>query len=116
RRSSDLRMASVAADAGVFVGFIAEIDGVEAVAVGFVGFEADERKRADIDRAQLAIGHAEARFGVEGMGLAAELEFEAVAVVLAGDVAGEGVAAVGPPESRAFVRIEGKDLAFEALP
>ena len=61
-----------------------------------------------------AVGHQDRQHGVEGLGL---LDVVAVAVflVLASGVAGEGVAAVGPPEGRAVVGIEGQHLLGQPL-
>src|SRR5262249_50851394 len=43
------------------------------------------------------------------------LEAEAVTIILAGDVAGEGIQAVGPPEACSFVLIEGERLPGQRL-
>src|SRR5262249_13089613 len=106
------RVPPVRADA---VDPFAQVDAVQAdAAVDLVALEADEGQRADIDLAEAAVGllHAEDQLqGAGGGGLVAE----AVLVVLGGDVAGEGVEAVGPPEAGPVVAVEREDLLGEGL-
>ena len=67
-----------------------------------VVLEADERQRADVDVLARAVGLADREVELE-RARRRRLEAEAVLVVLGGDVAGEGVEAVGPPEAGAVV-------------
>ena len=83
--------------------------------VDLVVLEADERQRADVDRlpaCRRAAGPAESSLSALDR---RRLEAEAVLAVLAGDVAGEGVEAVGPPEAGAVVRVERQHLLGQRL-
>ena len=74
-----------------------EVDAVESLAVGLVVLEAHERQGPDVDLAPLAVGLQHRHLQIH---LARPRGFEAiaVAVVLAGNVAREGIQIVGPPE------------------
>src|SRR5437870_13663927 len=76
--------------------------------------EANERQRADVDPLHVAVGLLDFELELEPArrrGFVAET----VLIVLGGDVAGEGVEAVGPPETGAVVGIERQSLVLEAL-
>src|SRR5262249_54478872 len=97
----------------------AEVEAIKAVAVGFVVLETDERQRADVHFRLAAVGLLNV-FLEADLAVARRLETETVAIVFAGDVAGERIETVGPPEAGAFVLIErqhllGEDIALEGL-
>ena len=92
-----------------------EVEAVTPLGVCFVILEADERKRADIDRAPLVRRPRAPATPVEAR-RRGDLVAEAVLVALDGDVAHERVAAVGPPEARPFVAIERESLAGQRRP
>src|SRR5262249_1975348 len=77
------RVFLVRADA---VDALAEVETIEAVAVGLVVLEADERQRANVDRLAAAIGLLDGKRQAEPAG-ARGLEAVAVALVFAGNVA-----------------------------
>src|SRR5262249_53985994 len=79
---------------------LAEVETVQAIAMGLVVLEADERQGADVRGPARAIGLLDRQCEVEGAA-ARCLKTVAVAVVLAGDVVRESVQAVGPPEAGA---------------
>ncbi len=108
--ADDERMPRVRPDA---VDALAEVEAVQPLAVRLVVLEADERQRANVDRLALAVRLHDRQRELEGAGLRG-LEAEAVAVVFAGDVAREGVEAVGPPEAGAFVLVERQHLLAAA--
>ena len=74
--------------------------------MGLVVFEAKERDRAHVSLGARTIGLLDGEDRVV-VGVLLDLESIAVLVIIAAHVAGEGVAAIGPPEPGAFVGIEG---------
>ena len=104
-------MLRVRADA---VDALAEVEAIQPVAVGLVVVEADERQRANVDLFPRAVGLHDRQGRVELTGLG-RLEAEAVVVVLTGDVAREGVQAVGPPEAGPVVLVERQHLLGQLL-
>src|SRR5262249_48969063 len=110
--ANDERMLGVGSDA---IHPFAEVDAVEAdVAVDLVVVEADERDRADVDLPEAAVRLLDAQVRVEAAPLG-RLEAEAVLAALGGDIAREGVPAVGPPEAGAVVGVEGQHLLGEPI-
>src|SRR5262245_45471050 len=104
-------MANVRADA---IDAFTEVEAIQALAMRLVVLEAHKRKRANIDLPNGAVGLPDRQGQLEGAGLRC-LEAEAVAVVFAGHVAGEGVQAVRPPKTGALVLIEGERLLGQGL-
>src|SRR6516165_9408107 len=93
----------------------AEIEAVQPVAVAFVVLESDEGQSADVDLPPDAIPLQHAHRQVDAAGRR-RLEAVAVSFVLAGDVAGECVEAVGPPEAGSLILVERQRLSRQRLP
>ena len=105
------RVQSIRAEA---VDAFAEVEPVAAVAAGFVVVEADEGQRADVHILERAVWLHDRQRRLE-VAAGGRLEAVAVAVVLAGAVAREGVERIGPPEARAVVGVEGENLPGQPL-
>src|SRR5262249_14537040 len=90
----------------------AEVEAVATLTMRLVVLEADEGQFADVDLLALTVGLQDRQDGVEVLRLW-RLEEVAVLVALGGDVAGEAVEGVGPPEAGAVVLVERQDLFRE---
>src|ERR1700722_10680372 len=93
---------------------LAEIEAVQALVVRFVVVEADEWQRSDIRLLQFAVRLLDGKGQLQAARRRGLIAVD-VAVVLAGDVAREGVASVGPPEAGALILVERQDLLGQRL-
>src|ERR1051325_10848365 len=96
------------------IAVVAEVEAVKPFAVRFVVFEAQEWDRAHVDRLTFAGRCTDAARRIE-VACLRDLKTEAVLVVFARDIAGERIASVGPPETRAVVRVKWQHLLGQTL-
>ena len=87
----------------------AQVEGMPALAMGFVVFKANERQRANVHLAELAVRLLDFQQRIE-VGRLHRLEEVPVLIAVAGHIAGEGIEGIGPPEAGPIVLVERQDL------